>query len=96
MKTAEEYLKRYANGITGAISTDPDYEHSYYLFADGLKKILAEHDKEIIAIIDEMIEEQRELALFWHPTEERYIAERYEDAISKINILTQLKNKLGE
>jgi hypothetical protein len=38
--------------------------------------------KEIIAIIDEMIEEQRELALFWHPTEERYIAERYEDAIS--------------
>ena len=45
-------------------------------------------------MIDEMIGKEKTLADYWHPTEERYIAERFEDAISKLAILTELRSKL--
>jgi len=55
MKTAEELFEKYSNCIDYLNNDGSKEENQNILFDLGFSFALAEHDKEIISLIDEMI-----------------------------------------
>jgi hypothetical protein len=91
MKETEELFGKY---------TYPQYkeradEPIYITNLESFKEALAEHDKEIIAEIDEMIEKKQKLLTSIRQSEFKDI-EAENIYLAKIGVLTELKSKIGE
>ena len=84
MKIAEELFEKYSNCIDYLNNDGSKEENQNILFDLGFSFALAEHDKEIISLIDKVIEDYAPIG----------ISIECDPNLVVKNVLTELKNRL--